>query len=636
MSWWWIILVMLMGSCCAHAQTKAIPGNAPIGTASKCARFDSSGNLAPASGDCSAGDTTTGNTNLIFINSAPDFVGTISDCTGGAVVDGATGCLGRATTFDSQVAPPNAYFMLEGRYVAATPATTSDGFKVMGAHMSNRSCATDTNKCGQQITNLSASIDTLVLAHNGVVAGFARGGRIVLEPGDYLVSMQHPVRIVGSGTTLDACAGPVAFFDNINDAADSSLGTGTVTVGTAADQLVFASSLCGTGNCLDGDELVRPSYNLLFGGTDWYAGPQYRVVKVSTDGKTVTFTPPRTSDFSGTVRVASNHLVELDNQSPTTGSGPLDLVAGTQGGCGWNIREEFRSKAIASNLYPAAQRTAAAGYRVIPAALLLTYFSWAPIDWTLGVPCGPGDLGVGIAGSNTATGSYVGTAVTGQLLGCGSWDEQKLAIAGADPNSTADDPPSAMIFAATPNITIKPSALVTHPSTMLWGHGLGNIDADFTYVEDYVRLVRSTAWLQGVNIQGLSEEQRPQCGSSFPTASACLSGANIPPANDLDFTIGDPGTNGVFGSFTMRFAGIFGNSEMKEVFMKVKGPSSYHIELTGAVFGYDSLVDVSGASSKTVFSGHVQLKSMNSTTAPGVADFSDLVLQDGSGAALSW
>lgn len=625
----WLLALLCLIASPSYAATAFLPGGGSnlSGTPGKCVRFGSNGQPEAATDDCNV--ATANNGNDIFVNTSPDFVGRVR-YSGSAVVDGVTNASGDVSAFDGQTFS-SGIIQLIGRYVEGTPNTATDGFKVSEYRFVGRGCESATHKCGDVFTTEVAKASGLALSHNGLTAGFARGLHVKIAPGNYLIDPAFPFSIFGNGYTIDACEGPVTIYSDLNNAPETTLtGTGTITIATDPTKIVMSSQVCGTGNCLDGDEQVRPGDHLLL-GTDWTTAKILQVDSVSSDGLTIKFVPPVTGNYSGTVKAATGHWFRFDDQHATLTTGPADSYQPTTILCGDNIRLACSGFCQPANTYQTPSRTTGAGYRTIPVTAMVQNFAW--LDNTIGVSgnfCGRGDVWLGTFAGNVAPNTNTSGSYTGYMSGCADWNETKLMITGYDPNTTTDDGPSAAFAIGAPGIYIRPRGLLTRASTGLLLSRASVVDVDATNFESVHRMIWMPVWGQNINVYGLSQEHQEICGTGG-TVSACLPSASRLSFVDLS-TDTDAGSNGI-ATIRLLFSKWFGTSSAKKTFLKSTGTGPIRIELSGSIENTSKLFDINA--NATALAGNIQCKGTGTECdPPTLADTTALNVSNQGGSRL--
>jgi hypothetical protein len=608
---WWLVVVLVALADLALAQvtTRSYPSNTPIGIAGRCARFDANGVLSPASGDCSAGDTANSNGNDIFINDAPNFVGRVF-CPGAAVTDGTCGCYGTATQFATKVLT-DGVFNLYGCYVAANPSTASNGFKVTGGTLDNHACNSGAPYCGGPFQTLATALASLSSSHNGELAGFLRGMNIDMVTGNYLTDPNVGMDMSGQGWHVRAIGGPVTIYWDKATVPDVALsGTGTTNIAGDVTKITFSTTQC-TSNCAAGAG-IRPTDKLCFGcsasGWDDATKVVVTVDSMTADGLTFKFTPKLVSDFSGTVRKANGHLMQIDNQSATANFGPMDLFYK-------NIIDDdinFACTLFCQGADPfatAGARTTGGGYRGAPITALRILGGWSLVKATgRGLFCFPADNTFAFSSNYNVTAQTFNAGVyEGWPGGCGDYGEVLNQLYANDDTARPTVPrPSAAILMQGPGLYARPTVLTSPWGRFFWGTRLSLFKGDFFFVEDAAQLVYIATWYQNVLIEGWSQDQLGPCGGSGQPA--CEASAAMPPWVETHSEVDTQA--GALATITMRGQTAATNLRTKPKLFEENGTTGrVRVELTGAFEGFAA---PTFGSNKTVLVGSIQCK-VNST-----------------------
>lgn len=487
----------------------------------------------------------------VQITNGTNFVGSVS-CpgAGGVPASGtAANCEAIVTSLNGQVFA-HGYVKLAGTYDATTPHKTADGFKMTEA-VFLPTCNGTAYECGddfatftEQLRTLAAQYDPWTTAPQRPKVGFIGYG--------YNVDPRRPFKLRGARWVLDMSASPdFAVVGNADNATQTITGTATITTGTDPSLLVCAScGFHGAGTGYDGDEPLEPgdAFRLVSAGSWGAAGARIHYVTKIVDDDNIRFTPPATSDYSGSIEGANGWIWEVDNLAGTgSESDKIDNWGGLETIGGLNASLQCGGSCLSVNNWTSPQRdngnalctatdvpfdcctgsgtgTCVGTYRTVPLGGVRTRQNPGDVSFDIRGLGGKWDRGVAFTMGNVGNASDVHGEFTGGIsMDNGDATNGKFARTGFDDTTSSDDGRNAAFLIMAPNIYINPRSsggggIYVYAA----GPNCGNMTVDARLVENVGQLLYAPNGCQNLMIENGSREQGQFCdgGGGQPTCEA--------------------------------------------------------------------------------------------------------------------
>ncbi|MGH2960107.1 MAG: hypothetical protein ACRDKE_10925, partial [Solirubrobacterales bacterium] len=471
--------------------------------------------------DDESGSDGDGDSGDLIISDPPNFVGRVSCPTG--VVNGATTCKAIVTQLSGTVLT-DGYLELAGTYVAATPQTASNGFKLVKATFLPL-CNGSAFECGDNFTTFTEQMRTLAAIYDPWTSAPQRPA-IEFVGYIYNVDPRRPFKLKGGKWTLDFSAGPdFQVVGNGSGATTTITGTSTITVGTDPGLLTCTScGFCATGNCYDGDELLRPGDAIRLTSAGSWESNTARVHYVTkiTDDDHIRITPPALSDYSGSIEGAAGKIWEIDNLSGTGSEGnKVDNWGGVEMIGAQNANIQCFGTCASVNPWSSPARTSPT-YRTIPLAGLVTRQNTSSIGMNIQGFNGKWDRAVVFTMGNAGDSSDVYGEFVGGVCNSPTAEDGKYMRTAADDTTKTDDGRNTMFLVMAPNININPRSSCGG-GIYVYGAGPngGNMTVDARLMENTGELFYAPNGMQNVVFNVASREQGMFCGDvGQPTCEA--------------------------------------------------------------------------------------------------------------------
>lgn len=568
---------------------------------------------------------------VAVVNAPGTFVGVVHNCRGGVVQTGAD-CDADVTQFAGITFTHGNYARLTGTYNVLNPTIVGGGFHVDYYRFNGINCGADSNKCGENVTELVDQVATLQDTYNNATAGLSRGGHIKFTPGDYITNPATWWNFEGQGYVLDFCEGPVRpTWDQATMPSTTLTGNGSVTVGTDPTLVVMATATCTGSACYARNAPVLPGYSLLLNASlDWSQAQDIVVVdSISTDGKTIKFNPARSGNYTGPVAVSNAHLYEFNNQSRTTMSGPEDIQYPNTILCGSNFMSRCINNCAHSNPWSTPARTAPTA-RTIPlvGGIVRHGFNHELSLGAAGNFAGPADRYLELVTGAQSGNTFGFGSVKVFYSGTGDEAEVKNMITNTDDTTVADDGPSCGVWVGSPGVNIEFVGLYSPIGRAVCIVRGSNIRINATQVEDADTLVYAPIWFQNIYVDGPSQEHTHFCGGGGqPT---CIASGARHPFYDLHTEVGNPGDT---ATLDIRSGRVFRSGASSVMLKNTDASGQVVIHITGTYSGWSSLFSLAG--NNTILQGDIVCKGGSpACDAPSLGTISNIGVQDQTGARL--
>lgn len=556
----------------------------------------------------------------LAISNPPNFVGRVY-CAGG-IVDG---CFGKAivTQLNGTVLA-DGYLELSGKYIAATPHDTTNGFKPSEATFFSTNCNNGAFECGDNFTTFAAAIQTLAQQYDAF-STTGPGKKIRFHSAGYQIDTRSPFKLNGTGWALDFCGGPTHFdiVGNQSSAVQAFGGaTGSMTVATHPRRLTCAAcGFCGAGTCSDGDELVRPGDPIrLSSSGNWEQTGRTNVVLSIQDDDTIYLLDDEASDYAGTLEAATGKAWVFDATNFPLGThGTVEIL------CGHNATINCGGACRPVDTWSTPQLTAPTN-RTVPIQGIVSYYNEVDISMNVVGLYGRTDTCATFALTNSGSSSGVHGAFTGGCYPAVNAYQAKMARTSYDAASTADDGLGSAFRVLAPNVEINPRAMGAGNRYVVTGENCGNMVVDGRLAENWGQIGYFPLGCQNVRMSDFSREQGQFCGDGGqPTCETATK-----PVIEIKPWAWSSAT--AIAHYDFPFGKIFQYLHPTK-FLVVTDTEPVRITLDGSAQDIADLLDVS--SNSIEISGRVKCTPHasfpNACDKPALGKYPDFIVTDGSG-----